>query len=92
MTAEKNTWQVGFRRGAVQALVVAVIFYLLIDTLALCIPRNPAEVSTRDVVLYFLRMHFILMGVIATVVVAFDWFAKFKKFLALRRTQRRSMS
>lgn len=92
MTTGKNTWQAGFRRGAAQSLVVAVVFYLLIDTFAQCIPKNAAEISTRDVVLYFLRMFFILMGVITTVLVVFDWFAKFRKFLALRQAQRKSMS
>lgn len=92
MTAGKNTWQVRFRWGAVRGLVVAVVLYPLIDTLALCIPRNAAEISTRDVVLWVLRWNFIVVGVITTVLAIFDWFTKFRKVLSLRRSQRNSMS
>jgi hypothetical protein len=91
MTTGKDTWQVGVRRGIVLSLVVAIIFYLVID-IPLSLPINPAEISALDVVLYFLRMHFMLMGIIATVLMAFDWFAKFRRFLTLRQVQKKSMS
>lgn len=91
MTFRNDTWQARFRWGAVRGLVVAVILYPLTDTLALCVPKNAAETSTRDVVLWLLRWNFIVVGVITTVLAIFDWIAKFKKFLSLRRTQRNSM-
>lgn len=91
MTAGKNTWLARFRWGAVRGLVVAVVLYPLIDTLALCIPRNAAEISMRDVVLWVLCWNFVVVGVITTVLAVFDWFAKFREFLALRRAQRNPM-
>jgi hypothetical protein len=91
MTAENNTWQARLRRGAVQGLVFAVIFYLLIESLDRCIPSNAYEVSVGDVILYWARMYFILMGVVATASATYDWFISLKKFLLLRRTQKKSM-
>lgn len=92
MTAEKNTWQARLRWGAIRGLVVALILYPLVDTLALCTPGNATEVSFRDVVLWVLRWNFIVVGIVTTVLAIFDWFTKLRKFLSLRRAQRDSIS
>lgn len=91
MTTGKDTWQTAVRRAIVLSLVITIILYLLIG-ISPSLPLNPADISTLDVVLYLLRMHFMVTGIVATVLVAFDWFAKLRKFLALRQAQRKSMS
>ena len=54
-------------------------------------PRNVLEISAGDVVLYFARLFFLYMGVVTSVRVISDWLARLKKFLALMRTQEKSL-
>jgi hypothetical protein len=92
MTEAQDTWQARLRRGVVQATVFALVLYPLIAKLDLCMPREALEISTGNVVLHFARLYFIFVGVAATVKLVFDWFARLRKFLVLRRAQEKSMS